>query len=58
MKTFQYKALNSDGQIITGTISASSEEELEAKLQDLRLELISCSISRQSRFTIFSERVE
>jgi len=46
MASYNYKALNDDGQIITGTLTANSREEVAAKLVQQRATLLSLKEGR------------
>ena len=53
MSVYSYKALTTDGETIKGRLPAMSEAELESKLKQSNLDLISCSEVRTGSITFF-----
>ena len=47
MKTFQYVALGTAGNLVRGEQTADSQEDLQARLARLDLELISAKVPRK-----------
>ena len=50
MPAYQYKARGEEGRLITGRMSASSETELQSRLERNGFYLISCSVERLNVF--------
>lgn len=50
MPTYQYKARGEEGRLITGRMSASSEAELQSRLERNGFYLINCSVERLNIF--------
>lgn len=57
MPQFLYVAINDEGKEVKGSITASSEEELEYKLNDIDLELISSRKKGKTSFSFLSQRI-
>ncbi|MEQ8968733.1 MAG: type II secretion system F family protein [Azospirillaceae bacterium] len=53
MAAFRYRAVNSAGRTLRGTMSAASEAELFYRLRDIGLELLDAAPVRQSRFAFY-----
>jgi len=53
MSVYSYKALTIDGNVQRGKLPAGNEAELESKLKQSNLDLISCSLVRESNFSLF-----
>ncbi len=50
MPTYQYKARGEEGRLINGSMSASSETELQARLERNGFYLVSCSVEKLNVF--------
>lgn len=50
MPTYQYKARGEEGRLITGRMSASSETELQSRLEKNGFYLVNCSIEKLNIF--------
>ncbi len=53
MSIYSYKALTSDGEVVKGRLPAGSEAELESKLKQSNLDLISSSEVRSTNINLF-----
>ena len=51
MPSFNYVALNEEGKKLKGTFIAENERDLDFKLNEIGLELLSCSTIRDSKFS-------
>ncbi|MDG1287666.1 MAG: type II secretion system F family protein [Rickettsiales bacterium] len=47
MATYQYSAMNQDGKIVKGEMTAENDIDLEARLRDLHLDIVKCSLAKQ-----------
>lgn len=52
MSVYSYKALNEEGNTVRGKLPAENEAELESKLKQSNLDLISAEIVRESSFNL------
>ncbi len=54
MATYQYSAMNETGKTVKGEMTAESEIDLEARLKELKLDLISSAVAKQKRGGFFN----
>jgi type IV pilus assembly protein PilC len=57
MSVYSYKALNSEGQVVRGKLPAANEAELESKLKQSDLDLISSDLVRETSFSLLGGSV-
>lgn len=58
MSIYQYKAIDKNGKVVKGKVSAQSEAELESKLKQSGLDIISSKVNTISSFLSFLPQVE
>lgn len=55
MATYEYSAMNQDGKVIKGEMTAENDIDLEARLKEIKLDLLKWNVAKKSRISLMGK---